>query len=141
MDKFSLYVPNFLPCKEYFEPKKNNACPGCGISLAVRQTYKAVEALIEKAMWEKPASGKATGSLLKIKNGKNEITICFDNEAGGNLDKAVKKTMPAVAVAEGYKYVATASPSYPFDLYDKMESALDADGDAYIHVLCPCPEE
>ena len=48
MDKFSLYVPNFLPCKEYFEPKKNNACPGCGISLAVRQTYKAVEALIEK---------------------------------------------------------------------------------------------
>ena len=58
MDKFSLYVPNFLPCKEYFEPKKNNACPGCGISLAVRQTYKAVESLIEKAVWEKPASGK-----------------------------------------------------------------------------------
>ena len=141
MDKFSLYVPNFLPCKEYFEPKKNNACPGCGISLAVRQTYKAVEDLIEKAVWEKPASGKASGSLLKIKNGKNEITICFDNEAGGNLDKAVKKTMPAVAVAEGYKYVATASPSYPFDFYDKIKSALDADGDAYIHVLCPCPEE
>jgi len=84
---------------------------------------------------------KASGSLLKIKDGKTDITIYFDNEANGTLDQAVKKTLPAVAVAEGYKYVATASPSYPFDLYDKIKRALDIEGKAYIYVLCPCPEE
>jgi len=141
MDKFSLYVPNFLPGKEYFDPKKNNACPGCGISLAVRQVYKAVEELITKAAWDAPASEKATGSLLKIKNNKSVISIYFDNEAGGTLDQAVKKKMPAVAVAEGYKYVATACPSYPFDFIDKLKRALDTEGNSYIHVLCPCPEE
>jgi len=43
MDKFSLYVPNFLPVKECFVPEKNNACPGCGLALAIRHTYKAIE--------------------------------------------------------------------------------------------------
>ena len=144
MDKFSLYVPNFLPCKEYFDPKKNNACPGCGIALAVRHTYKAVEKLIEKAVWETPSGGELFGSktdvsLLKIKQGKTEVIICLDNEAGGSLQDAIKKQMPAIAAAEGFKYVATASPSYPFDLYDKMKKALETEGKSYIHILCPCP--
>ena len=144
MDKFSLYVPNFLPCKEYFDPKKNNACPGCGLALAARHIYKAAGKLIEKAVWEKPAGGDLYGgktgvSLLKIKQGKTEVTVCLDNESDGTLQDAVKKQMPAIAVAEGFKYVATASPSYPFDLYDKMQRALDTEGKSYIHILCPCP--
>ena len=47
--------------------------------------------------------------------------------------------MPAVAVAEGVSYVATASPGYPFDLIAKVKKACSAPGDAYIHILCPCP--
>ena len=47
--------------------------------------------------------------------------------------------MPAVAVAEGVPYVATASPGYPFDLIAKVKKACSAPGDAYIHILCPCP--
>lgn len=47
--------------------------------------------------------------------------------------------MPSDAVAEGVSYVATASPSYPFDLNEKLKKALDGEGRAYIHILCPCP--
>jgi len=144
MDKYSLMVPNFLPCKEYFDSKKNNACPGCGISLAVRHVYKAAEGAIEKAIWEAPAScdifgKKAAVSIMKIKQGKADVVICFDNEAGGKLEDAIAKKMPAVAVAQGYKYVATACPSYPFDMFDKVKKALETEGKSYIHVLCPCP--
>ncbi len=144
MDKFSLYVPNFLPCKEYFDPAKNTACPGCGLALALRQVYKAVEGLIEKAVWEKPAKsdfpgGSSAVSLLRIKQAKGEVLVCFDNEAGGGLQDAIAKKMPAVAIAEGFKYVATACPSYPFDLLDKMKKAAETEGKSYVHILCPCP--
>jgi pyruvate/2-oxoacid:ferredoxin oxidoreductase beta subunit len=152
MDKFSLYVPNFLPFKEYFVPEKNIACPGCGIALAIRHTYKAIELVMEKAVWEKTEQGKlfdgvfakspfgkSEPSLLKIKTGNAELSICFDNEAGGSLDEAMKKAMPAIAVAEGFQYVATACPSYPFDLYEKIKKAMEITGKAYIHILCPCP--
>ena len=50
-----------------------------------------------------------------------------------------EKKMPGLAVAQGYKYVATASPSYAFDLMDKVKKALETEGKSYIHVLCPCP--
>jgi pyruvate ferredoxin oxidoreductase beta subunit len=35
--------------------------------------------------------------------------------------------------------VATASPSYPFDLYFKVKKAIETPGPAYIHVLSVCP--
>jgi len=152
MDKFSLFVPNFLPFKEYFVPEKNIACAGCGLALAIRQTYKALEAVIEKAEWVKAGDGKlfarlfdkspmgnSEPSLLRIKKPGGELIICFDNEAGGSLEEAVKKAMPAIAVAEGFHYVATACPSYPFDLYEKVKKGLEAEGKAYLHILCPCP--
>jgi pyruvate ferredoxin oxidoreductase beta subunit len=50
-----------------------------------------------------------------------------------------KKNMMAIAVAHGIPYVATASPSYPFDLYFKVKRAIETPGPAYIHVLCVCP--
>jgi len=42
-------------------------------------------------------------------------------------------------VAHGIPYVATASPSYVFDLYFKVRKALETPGPAYIHVLSVCP--
>lgn len=50
-----------------------------------------------------------------------------------------KKNMPAIAAAHGIPYVATASPSYPLDLVKKVKKGAEADGPAYIHILCPCP--
>jgi pyruvate ferredoxin oxidoreductase beta subunit len=51
----------------------------------------------------------------------------------------LKKNMIAIAVAHGAPYVATASPSYPFDLYFKVKKAIETPGPAYIHILSVCP--
>jgi len=154
MDKFNLYVPNFLPFKEYFIPEKNHACPGCGLALAIRQTYKALEKEIEKATWQPLMSaeafeerldifemGKTEVSFLRIPKGKADIILCLDNEAGGSLSDVLEKPMPSIAVAEGFHYVAAACPSYPFDLYAKIKRGFQTEGKVYIHILCPCPEE
>jgi pyruvate/2-oxoacid:ferredoxin oxidoreductase beta subunit len=153
MDKFNLYVSNFLPCKEYFVPEKNLACPGCGLALAIRQTYKALEKVIEKATWQPLIVSDAVGnspdifgvgrtgvSFLNIpKKGKAHLMLCLDNEAGGSLNDALEKPMPSLAVAEGFSYVATACPSHPFDLYEKVQRGFQTEGSAYIQILCPCP--
>ncbi len=152
MDKYSLYVSNFLPCKEYFVPELNTACPGCGLALAVRQTYKALGISIEKACWTAPdngssadaaaglfGAGRTAPSFLSVPKAAGKLLICFDNEAGGSLADALEKPAPQLAAAQGFSYVATACPSYPFDLYDKMKRALKSTADAYVHVLCPCP--
>jgi pyruvate ferredoxin oxidoreductase beta subunit len=92
------------------------------------------------------------------------LYICFDNEAYMNTgiqrssatpfgaatttspagkksigQKTWKKNMPAIAAAHNIPYVATACPSYPFDLMDKVKKGLAANGPAYIHVLSVCP--
>jgi pyruvate ferredoxin oxidoreductase beta subunit len=92
------------------------------------------------------------------------LYICFDNEAYMNTgiqrssstpfgastttspagkrsigQKTWKKNMPAIAVAHNIPYVATASPSYPFDMMDKVKKGLAVNGPAYIHVLSVCP--
>ncbi len=50
-----------------------------------------------------------------------------------------KKNMPAIAVAHGIPYVATACPSYPFDLIAKVEKAAATVGPAYVHIFSVCP--
>ncbi len=50
-----------------------------------------------------------------------------------------KKNMPAIAMAHGVDYVATASVSHPKDLYDKVKRALAMKGPSYIQVHTPCP--
>jgi pyruvate ferredoxin oxidoreductase beta subunit len=99
-----------------------------------------------------------------LERGHNFIYVCFDNEAYMNTGiqrssatpfgaststsptgkKSIgqitwKKNMPAIAAAHGIPYVATACPSYPFDLFDKIKRAKEIDGPAYIHVYSVCP--
>jgi len=50
-----------------------------------------------------------------------------------------KKNMPAIAVAHGIPYVATASPAYFLDLMNKVKKASLVKGPAYVHVYAPCP--
>ena len=47
--------------------------------------------------------------------------------------------MPAIAAAHDIPYVATACPSYPFDMMDKVAKGLAKAGPAYIQVLSVCP--
>lgn len=50
-----------------------------------------------------------------------------------------KKDMPAIAAAHKIPYVATACPSYPVDLMEKVKKGLSIKGPAYIHILSVCP--
>jgi len=40
---------------------------------------------------------------------------------------------------EDYAYIATACPSYPFDLIEKVKNGLECSGNAFILVMTPCP--
>jgi pyruvate ferredoxin oxidoreductase beta subunit len=99
-----------------------------------------------------------------FERGHNFLYVCFDNEAYMNTgiqrssatpfgastttapagkasfgQKTWKKNMPAIAVAHDIPYVATACPSYPFDLMDKVKRAVAIEGPSYIHILAVCP--
>ncbi len=49
------------------------------------------------------------------------------------------KDITAIVAAHDIPYVATASPSYPFDLMNKVKKGAEVKGPAYIHVLSVCP--
>ena len=99
-----------------------------------------------------------------LERGHNFLYICFDNEAymntgiqrssatpyGASTTTAPagkesigqvtwKKNLPAIAAAHDIPYVATACPSYPFDLMDKVARGAEINGPAYVHVLSVCP--
>jgi pyruvate ferredoxin oxidoreductase beta subunit len=99
-----------------------------------------------------------------LERGHNFLYICFDNEAYMNTGiqrssatpfgaatttspvgkKSIgqvswKKNMPAIAAAHNIPYVATACPSYPFDLIEKVEKGASTPGPAYVHILSVCP--
>lgn len=99
-----------------------------------------------------------------LERGHNLLYCCFDNEAYMNTgvqrssatpygaatttsppgklsigQVSWKKSMPEIAVAHNIPYVATACPSYPFDLIEKVKKGVAVDGPAYIHILSQCP--
>jgi pyruvate ferredoxin oxidoreductase beta subunit len=99
-----------------------------------------------------------------FERGHDFLYVCFDNEAYMNTgiqrssatpfgaatttqpagkvsmgQSTWKKNMPAIAVAHDIPYVATACPSYPFDLMDKVKKATAIEGPTYVHILSVCP--
>ena len=99
-----------------------------------------------------------------LERGHNFIYMCFDNEAYMNTgiqrssatpygastttspagkvsigQISWKKDMPAIAAAHNIPYVATACPSYPFDLMTKVSKAVATNGPSYLHILSVCP--
>ena len=47
--------------------------------------------------------------------------------------------MPMIMAAHRIPYVATACPSFPVDLVNKLRKAKEIKGTKYIHILAPCP--
>lgn len=99
-----------------------------------------------------------------LERGHNFLYLCFDNEAYMNTgiqrssatpfgastttspvgkvqsgQMSWKKNMPEIAVAHNIPYVATACPSYPIDLIQKVKKGLEVEGPAYIQVFSVCP--
>jgi pyruvate ferredoxin oxidoreductase beta subunit len=50
-----------------------------------------------------------------------------------------KKNMPKIAAAHNIPYVATACPSYPFNLMEKVKKAKNTNRPSYLHILSVCP--
>lgn len=90
----------------------------------------------------------------------NFIFACYDNEAYMNTGTqrssatplgAMTTTTPILTKQEPKKdflkimeahhipYLATVSPAYPIDLYDKFGKAREIRGTRYIHIDTPCP--
>lgn len=99
-----------------------------------------------------------------LERGDDILYVCYDNEAYMNTgiqrssatpfgaatttsppgkrsigQRTEKKDLVGIAIAHGIPYAATACPSYPFDLMNKVRRGLDVDGPALIHILTPCP--
>jgi pyruvate ferredoxin oxidoreductase beta subunit len=99
-----------------------------------------------------------------LERGHDFLYVCYDNEAYMNTgiqrssatpycaatttcppgklsigQSTEKKDLVAIAVAHSIHYAATACPSYPFDLMNKVKRGLDVDGPALLHILTPCP--
>ncbi len=105
--------------------------------------------------------GQLSGAMER---GHDFIYVCYDNEAymntgiqrssstpwgastttspAGKLSvgqQTQKKNMAKIAIAHDIPYVATACPSFPFDLMEKVEKAAAIPGPAYLHILSVCP--
>jgi len=99
-----------------------------------------------------------------LERGHDIVYVCYDNEAymntgiqrssatptwastttspGGkksNGEMSWKKDIPKIAAAHNIPYVATACPSYPLDLIQKVQKAAAMKGPAYVHILSVCP--
>jgi pyruvate ferredoxin oxidoreductase beta subunit len=99
-----------------------------------------------------------------MERGHDMLYVCFDNEAymhtgiprssatpfGASTTTAPagkasfgnrtwKKNLPEIIVAHNVPYVATACPSYPIDLMNKVKKARAIKGPSYIHCLSVCP--
>ena len=153
MDTYSLFAGQFLPFTERYLPGGHEACAGNGTALALRHIYKALEeknADLAEARWEETPAGVFASSdapaapvLVLTKSDDSCLYICFDAEQTSKKIKPeqLSKNNPAKAAASGCLYVATASPSHPFDLIEKVRRGWNAAGSAYIHILCPCPAD
>ena len=92
--------------------------------------------------------------------GTDFIYVCYDNEGYMNTGTQRSSATPLGALttttpiatkqqhkkdflkimeAHDIAYLATASPSYPVDLYDKFVKAKKIKGTRYIHLYIPCP--
>jgi len=99
-----------------------------------------------------------------LERGHDFLYVCFDNEAYMNTgiqrsgstpygamtttsppgkksigQKTQKKNIVQIVAAHDVPYVATACPSYPMDLMQKVQRGLQTEGPAYVHILSVCP--
>jgi len=102
--------------------------------------------------------------LQRVLKNQNALIVCFDNETAMDtlIRKAIprpfvqnermhpvtekdvraavrQKNIPKVMEKEDYSYIATACPSYPFDLIEKIKKGVACSGNAFILVMTPCP--
>ena len=99
-----------------------------------------------------------------LERGHDFFYVCYDNEAYMNTgiqrssatpfgastttspagrvvpgQVTWKKNLAEICAAHNIPYVATACPSYPFDMMNKVKKAAEVNGPAFLHIFAPCP--
>ena len=99
-----------------------------------------------------------------MERGHDMVYVCYDNEAYMNTgiqrssatpygaatttcpagkvikgQQTWKKNVTEIMAAHDIPYVATINPSYPFDLFTKVQKAINIPGPAYLHAYSSCP--
>lgn len=93
-----------------------------------------------------------------LKQGRRFLYICLFVESGITRDKQVCKQGYYPDATQTFKdrilhmqaliqkvknlglaFMATACPSYPFDLINKVKAAIDCEGPSFLAVFAPCP--
>ncbi len=144
---------------------ENPASVGSGIAAALKALGKEEEARVIACGGDGATADIGIGCLSgTFERNDDVLYFCWDNEAymntgiqrsaltpfygstttspagkviPGNLRP--KKDMPAIAMAHGIPYVATASVGYPRDLQRKVKRAMEIRGARYIQVHATCP--
>ncbi|MEI7905115.1 MAG: thiamine pyrophosphate-dependent enzyme [Candidatus Firestonebacteria bacterium] len=144
---------------------ENQAAVATGVWSALKALGRESEARVIAMGGDGASADIGFGGISGMWERYDDILyICFDNEAymntgiqrsgltpfhgatstspagkviPGNLKQ--KKNIPAIAVAHGLPYVATATVGYVRDLQNKVKKALAIKGPKYLQVLVPCP--
>lgn len=141
---------------------ENAAAVASGVEVVMKRQCKDTNVLVIGGDGSTFDIGMGSNSGM-FERGHKITYICYDNEAymntgvqrsgstpfcahttttpSGELsfgNPRPKKDMPAIALAHGVPYVATASVAYPVDLRKKVKRALQVQGPSYIQVNAPC---
>ena len=143
---------------------ENAAAVACGVEAALRVQHRDdvhVVVIGGDGATHDIGMGAFSGMLER---GHNILYVCYDNEAYMNTGvqrsgatpylaettttrvglegfgkMQPKKNLPAIALAHGAPYVATASIAYPRDITRKVRRALEIQGPKLIDIHAPCP--
>jgi len=160
----SAVIQGYYPRSSSMIPTLNTAfaaaaATASGISAALELSGRGETSVVAWAGDGGTADIGIQGLSGAAERGENFIYVCYDNEAymntgtqsssatptGAATTTAIrgkaepKKDVPAIMVAHGVPYVATACAAFPLDFADKIKKAMSIRGLKYIHILTPCP--
>ena len=141
---------------------ENSAAVASGVEVALRKAGKKTKVMVLAGDGGTVDIGlQALSGMLE--RGHDVTYVCFDTEAYSNtgvqrsgatprfastttspagkvVPGKIRNMKPIVDIVAAHRipYVATACPSNPIDLYNKVKKGLEVNGPAYIHILCPC---
>jgi pyruvate ferredoxin oxidoreductase beta subunit len=141
---------------------ENAAAVASGVEVMLKRLHKDTNVLVIGGDGSTFDIGMGSNSGM-FERGHKVTYICYDNEAYMNTgvqrsgstpfcahttttpsgdislgNQRPKKDMPAIALAHGVPYVATASVAYPVDFRRKVKKAVETKGPSYIQINAPC---
>jgi pyruvate ferredoxin oxidoreductase beta subunit len=105
------------------------------LSGAMERGHKIVYVCYDNNAYANTGGQRSSATPL----GASATTSPAGSQSPGKLQK--KKDLTKILVAHNIPYVAQASPFRWQDLYNKAKKAFEADGPAFLNILCLCPTE